>query len=191
MKKTLKLWKKESIKTSRLLEKPKTGKTATVQQQCKIKMNIRKYDYGTVWMFRWSRSVTNDSVARRRCSSPASWVWSRAVFTRLPTTRSWSATSTSVRICTPTPSCPEVNTHIYNYINRKEMNHFKYLVGSALHDKRYRSTTVPETVHPKTLFGNILSYLMLPTFHSRQSFFRCLSFCAFLPFSMTTFLLWE
>ena len=48
----------------------------------------------------------SDSVALRPSSSPHSWVWNLAVSTRPSTTRSWSATSTSVRTCTPTLSSP-------------------------------------------------------------------------------------
>lgn len=50
-----------------------------------------------------SPSVTKGSVAQKPCSSLPSWVWNLAVSTRLYTIQSWSATSISVRTCTPTP----------------------------------------------------------------------------------------
>ena len=40
---------------------------------------------------------------RRRFSSPHSWVWSLAAFTKPLTTASWSAMSIFEKICTPTP----------------------------------------------------------------------------------------
>ena len=57
---------------------------------------------------RWSPSETRGSVAPRRCSSRPSWEWNPPASTKPPTTRSWSATSTSVRTSTPTPYCPAV-----------------------------------------------------------------------------------
>ena len=46
----------------------------------------------------------SDSDAQRLYSNHPSWEWNRPVSTRRLTTRSWSVTSTSVRICTPTLS---------------------------------------------------------------------------------------
>merc|ERR1711935_888370 len=57
-------------------------------------------------MDRSSPLVTSDSVAPRHSSSHLSWAWNPPASTRPPTTQSWSATLTSVRICTPTPSFP-------------------------------------------------------------------------------------
>merc|ERR1711935_661203 len=51
---------------------------------------------------------TSDSDAPRLCSSHPSWVWKPPVSTRPLTTRSWSVTSTSVKICTPTLFCRAV-----------------------------------------------------------------------------------
>merc|ERR1719350_1958554 len=56
---------------------------------------------------RSSPSATRGSGAPRLSSSPASWAWRPAASTRPPTTPSLSATLTSGRTCTPTPSCPE------------------------------------------------------------------------------------
>lgn len=56
-------------------------------------------------MVRSSPSVTRDSVAQKLCSSLPSWVWNLAVSMKQYTTQSWSATSTSVRTCTPTLYC--------------------------------------------------------------------------------------
>merc|ERR1712127_26084 len=56
---------------------------------------------------RSSPSETRGSGAPRPSSSPASWEWRPAASTRPPTTPSRSATLTSGRTCTPTPSCPE------------------------------------------------------------------------------------
>jgi len=53
---------------------------------------------------RSSPSAMSASAAQKPCSNLHSWVWSRVACTRRPTTPSWSATSTSVRTCTPTPS---------------------------------------------------------------------------------------
>merc|ERR1739848_781716 len=55
---------------------------------------------------RSSPSVTRDSVAPRPSSSLPSWEWRPAASTRPPSTPSRSAMLTSVRTCTPTPSCP-------------------------------------------------------------------------------------
>ena len=52
----------------------------------------------------WSWCISN---LRYRFFFPRPQVWSLLVSTRPPTTASWSATSISVRICTPTPFCPE------------------------------------------------------------------------------------
>merc|ERR1712226_939993 len=57
---------------------------------------------------RSSPSETRGSGAPRPSSSHPSLVWSPVESTRPPTTASWSVTSISVRICTPTPFCPEV-----------------------------------------------------------------------------------
>merc|ERR1712106_1024205 len=50
----------------------------------------------------------NVSVAQRLSSSLHSLEWKPVASTRPPTTPSWSAMLTSVRISMPTPSCPEV-----------------------------------------------------------------------------------
>ena len=57
---------------------------------------------------RSSPSATSDSVLQRPSSSLHSLEWNLLVSTRPATTASWSATSTSVRTCTPTPLCLEV-----------------------------------------------------------------------------------
>merc|ERR1712136_638639 len=55
-----------------------------------------------------SPSETKDSVAQKPSSNHPSSVWKLLVSTRPPTTPSWSATLTSVRIFTETTSFPEV-----------------------------------------------------------------------------------
>ena len=51
----------------------------------------------------WSATGQNSIF----CFSHPSWAWNPLASTRRPTTRSWSATSISVKTCTPTPSSPE------------------------------------------------------------------------------------
>ena len=54
--------------------------------------------------FRLLPLVTSDSDAPRLSSSPHSWVWNPPVFTKPPTTVSWSAMLTSVKTFTLTLS---------------------------------------------------------------------------------------
>merc|ERR1712025_1193500 len=59
-------------------------------------------------MDKLSPLATNVSVPQKPSSNHPSWEWNPAVSMRPPTTPSWSAMLTSVRTCTPTPSCLEV-----------------------------------------------------------------------------------
>merc|ERR1712223_1980201 len=52
--------------------------------------------------------ATNVSVPQKPSSNHPSWEWNSAVSMRPPTTPSCNAMLTSVRTCTPTPSCLEV-----------------------------------------------------------------------------------
>merc|ERR1712156_1382407 len=58
-------------------------------------------------MDKLSPLATNVSVPQKPSSNHPSWEWNPAVSMRPPTTPSWSAMLTSVRTCTPTPSCLE------------------------------------------------------------------------------------
>merc|ERR1719414_2287391 len=58
-------------------------------------------------MDKLSPLATNVSVPQKPSSNHLSWEWNPAVSMRLPTTPSRSAMLTSVRTCTPTPSCLE------------------------------------------------------------------------------------
>ena len=83
---------------------------------------------------RSSPSATNGSAVPRLCSSRPSWAWSRAESTRRPTTRSWSATWTSVRTSTPTRCCREALpcTRVSPAVCKKRFTVWRRRSGSRL-----------------------------------------------------------
>jgi len=81
----------------------------TSNKRCRLQQAAQVWRNPTNFLTdRLSQSVTNDSDAPKPCSNLPSSVWNLLVSTRPPTTPSWSATSTSVRTCMPTPYFLEV-----------------------------------------------------------------------------------